>query len=142
MAEPTFYLFDGYNLVHAGGFDVPELVNRLADFLAQKGVEGIVVFDGVGDDASVGPLSVRYAADADALLERLAAERRATEVVLIVSSDNAVRATTGLDVQKRGSAAFAEQLPPVEHTERTRSELLDRLDAETLAKLQRLRRGT
>jgi hypothetical protein len=31
--------------------------------------------------------------------------------------------------------------PPVEHTERERSELLDRLDPETLARLERLRRG-
>lgn len=141
MAEPGFYLFDGYNLLHAGGYEVAELVNRLADFLASKGAEGIVVFDGVGDDAVIGFLTVRYAPNADALLERIAAELRVSEHVLIVSSDAAVRETTGINVQKRSSAAFVGELPPLKHTERTRSELLDRLDPETLAKLQRLRRG-
>ena len=35
MAEPTLYLFDGYNLLHAGSFDDPrELVDRLASFVA------------------------------------------------------------------------------------------------------------
>ena len=30
MADPTFYLFDGYNLLHAGGFaGVRELTDRL-----------------------------------------------------------------------------------------------------------------
>jgi len=141
VTEPSFYLFDGYNLLHAGGYEVAELVNRLADFVASKGAEGIVVFDGVGDDAAIGLLRVRYAPNADALLERLAAERRGSEHVLIVSSDAAVRATTGINVRKRSSADFATELPPVKHTERTRSELADRLDPETLARLQQLRRG-
>ena len=82
MADPTLYLFDGYNLLHAGGFgDTRELADRLADFVAVRGVRGVVVFDGVGTDAELGPLSVRYAADADTLLERLAAEHRDREEV-------------------------------------------------------------
>jgi hypothetical protein len=44
-------------------------------------------------------------------------------------------------VKKLSSQEFARELPEVEHTERRRSELLDRLDDETLAKLERLRRG-
>jgi predicted RNA-binding protein with PIN domain len=140
--EPSLYLFDGYNLLHAGGYvDARELVDRLADFVALRGARGVVVFDGVGEDAELGPLAVRYAPDADTLLERLAAEYRDSEAVMLVSSDAAIRGTAGVQVQKLGSAEFARGLPPVEHTERRRSELLDRLDAETLAKLERLRRG-
>ena len=77
MGEPSLYLFDGWNLLHAGEFaDARELVDTLAGFVAMRGARGIVVFDGVGEDATLGPLEVRYAPDADSLLERLAAERR------------------------------------------------------------------
>ena len=83
MAEPTLYLFDGYNLLHAGPFDDPrELVDRLASFVALSGARGVVVFDGVGEERVHGPLEVRYAEHADALLERLAAEHRGREVGL------------------------------------------------------------
>ena len=35
MAEPTLYLFDGYNLLHAGSFaDRDELVDTLASYVA------------------------------------------------------------------------------------------------------------
>ena len=73
-AEPTLYLFDGYNLLHAGEFEDPrELVDALASFVAVQGARGVIVFDGVGEDRAHGPLEVRYADHADALLERLAA---------------------------------------------------------------------
>ena len=72
MADPTLYLFDGYNLLHAGPFsDRRELVDALASFVATSGARGIAVFDGVGDNAEIGRLSVRFAPDADSLLERL-----------------------------------------------------------------------
>jgi len=103
VAEPTLYLFDGYNLLHAGPFDDPrELVDRLASFVALHGARGVVVFDGVGEERTHGPLEVRYAPHADALLERLAAEHRAAETVCLVSSDSAVRGTPG---RKSRSAA-------------------------------------
>ena len=57
-----------------GREDVRELVDELASFVAMSGARGVVVFDGVGEEHQVGPLSVRYAPDADTLLERLAAE--------------------------------------------------------------------
>ena len=35
MAEATLYLFDGYNLLHAGDFrDASQLVDALASFVA------------------------------------------------------------------------------------------------------------
>ena len=42
MAEPTLYLFDGYNLLHAGEFEDPrELVDRLASFVAMRGARAV-----------------------------------------------------------------------------------------------------
>lgn len=143
MADPTIYLFDGHNLLHAGAFaDARELTDALASFVALRGARGVVVFDGAGEEQELGPLSVRYAAHADTLLERLAAEHRGQENVCLVSSDAAVRGTSGIDVQKRSSRIFLrEELEPVRHSEETRSQLRDRLDAETRERLERLRRG-
>jgi hypothetical protein len=60
LPEPTLYLFDGYNLLHAGPFEDPrELVDRLASYVALLGARGVLVFDGVGEDIAYGPLEVR-----------------------------------------------------------------------------------
>jgi predicted RNA-binding protein with PIN domain len=142
VAEPTLYLFDGYNLLHAGPFDDPrELVDRLASFVAMHGARGVVVFDGVGEERTHGPLEVRYAAHADALLERLAAEHRATETVCLVSSDAAVRGTSGQEVQKRSAKNFFVALEEPAHGETSRYRLGDRVDDETRKRLEELRRG-
>ena len=142
LPETTLYLFDGYNLLHAGGFgDVRELVDRLASFVAQAGARGIVVFDGHGQDLERGPLSVRYAPHADTMLERLAAEHRGQEQVCLVSSDLAVRGTSGVEVRKLSSKTFVRDLGSTEHSERAPLRLGERLDEETRAKLEKLRRG-
>jgi len=142
VAEPTLYLFDGYNLLHAGDFDDPrELVDRLASFVALRGARGVVVFDGGGDDRAHGPLEVRYAADADTLLERLAAENRGSETVCLVSSDSAVRGTSGQEVHKRSSATFLDELEEARHGEPSRYQVADRVDEETRKRLEKLRRG-
>ena len=142
MAEPTLYLFDGHNLFHAGSYkDLRELRDELASFVALKGARGYLVFDGTGPDESYGPLEVRYAKNADTMLERLAAEHRATEEVCLVSSDSAVRGTSGLQVQKRSSATFVSELEAVTHNEERPHHLRDTLDDETRAKLERMRRG-
>jgi predicted RNA-binding protein with PIN domain len=142
VAEPTLYLFDGYNLLHAGTFEDPrELVDRLASFVALHGARGVVVFDGAGDERAHGPLEVRYAPHADALLERLAAEHRLTETVCLVSSDSAVRGTSGQEVQKRSSRAFLADLDDPRHEETRPSRVGDRVDDETRKRLERLRRG-
>lgn len=142
MADPTMYLFDGSNLFHAGAYaDRDELVDALASFVALRGARGVVVFDGVGTERTVGPLSVRYAPHADDVLERLAAENRDREAVLVVTSDAAVRGTAGQSVQKAGSRAFLEELGVTSHLEESASRVRDRLDDETRAKLERLRRG-
>jgi len=142
VAEPTLYLFDGYNLLYAGEFDEPrELVDILASFVAMHGARGVVVFDGVGEERAHGPLEVRYAPHADALLERLAAENRTTETVCLVSSDSAVRGTSGQEVQKRGSRTFLADLESPQQTESGPSRLADRVDEETRKRLEELRRG-
>jgi len=142
VAEPTLYLFDGSNLFHAGGYrDRRTLVDELASFVALKGSRGIVVFDGAGTDHDVGPLSVRYAAHADTLLERLAAEHRRSDEVVLVSSDTTLRSAADLRVDKRGAARFLAELPATGHSEEQASRLRDRVDEETRAKLERLRRG-
>jgi len=142
VGDPTLYLFDGFNLLHAGDFaDARELIDTLASFVALKGARGVLVFDGVGDDLERGPLSVRYHPHADTLLERLAAENRARERVCVVSSDAAVRGTAGRTVQTLGSPTFLRDMEIVAPPGVQRSELADRLDAETRARLERLRRG-
>jgi predicted RNA-binding protein with PIN domain len=142
VAEPTLYLFDGFNLLHAGGFGSPdELRDLLASWVAAKGARGVLVFDGHGADEEHGPLAVRWAADADALIERLAAEHRRGEQVAVVSSDEAVRGTSGVEVRKLSSRLFLGELTRPEHIDRTRGDLRDKLDAETLERLERLRRG-
>ena len=142
MPDPTLYLFDGYNLLHAGAFeDVRELTDALASFVALNGARGVVVFDGVGEELQLGSLAVRYAVHADTLLERLAAEHRGGERVCLVSSDAAVRGTSGQEVRKLSSQTFLGDLEPARHNEDDASRLRDRLDDETRARLERLRRG-
>lgn len=142
MAEPTLYLFDGHNLLHAGSFSGQrELTDALASFVALRGARGVLVWDGAGTDAEIGPLSVRYAPHADALLERLAAEHRHAEEVCLVSSDFAVRGTSGQEVQKRSSGAFVGELEQGRRAEPHGSRLRDSLDDETRERLERLRRG-
>jgi predicted RNA-binding protein with PIN domain len=146
MPDPTLYLFDGHNLLHAGAFaGHEELVDVLASFVAGRGARGVVVFDGRGEERQVGPLSVRYAPHADDVLERLAAEDRGDEAVCLVSSDAAVRGVSGQEVRKLSSRLFLAELEPEAHRDHEQrgsgGRVGDRLDAETRARLERLRRG-
>jgi predicted RNA-binding protein with PIN domain len=143
VPDPTLYLFDGYNLLHAGEHaERQELVDRLASFVALRGAPGIVVFDGVGEDHAYGSLAVRFAQPADQLLERLAATHRRTERVLLVSSDRAIRETAGQEVRKVGSRDFMSGLrsEPTEHAPPTRSKLGDSVGGETRRRLEEWRR--
>jgi len=146
MPDPTLYLFDGHNLLHAGTFEGhDELVDTLASFVAGRGARGVVVFDGYGEERHVGPLSVRYAPHADDVLERLAAEHRRHETVCLVSSDAAIRGVSGQEVRKLSSRLFLADLEPETHRDHEHrgsgGGVGDRLDAETRARLERLRRG-
>src|SRR5207253_9593913 len=142
MAESVLYLFDGYNLLHAGEYeDARELRDVLASFVALKGARGVLVFDGAGADETHGPLEIRFAENADTLLERLAAENRDRHEVILVSSDVAVRGTSGQAVQKVSSRTFLGDLEAVEHSEDRPRRIRDRLDPATREALERMRRG-
>jgi predicted RNA-binding protein with PIN domain len=142
MPDPTLYLFDGFNLLHASGFADPrELTDKLASFVAERGARGVLVFDGSGEDLSYGPLEVRFAEHADSLLERLAAENRNLERVCLVSSDSAVRGTSGQEVAKLSSATFVRDFSLEQHTGESPMRLEDKLDPKTRERLEKLRRG-
>ncbi|MGH3010911.1 MAG: NYN domain-containing protein [Gaiellaceae bacterium] len=142
------YLFDGYNILHAGDFgDRRQLVDALASFVAVRGARGVVVFDGVGEDAAYGALEVRFASPADPLLERLAAEHRRDEDVWVISSDRAIRGTAGQETRRLSSKTFLRDLAaeqgsgPGQAVGPGRSQVEDALDAETKERLERFRRS-
>jgi predicted RNA-binding protein with PIN domain len=136
------YLFDGYNLLHAGGFaDARELIDVLASYVAVRGARGVVVFDGVGEDVTRGPLEVRYAANADTLLERLAAEHRDRENVVLITSDSTVGWASGIEVAKLSSQTFLRDFEQAEHRDDRPEGLAGKLDQATRDLLERLRRG-
>jgi predicted RNA-binding protein with PIN domain len=142
VPDASLYLFDGYNLLHAGPFvDARDLADALASFVATRGARGVVVFDGVGEDAKLGPLEVRFAPDADSALERLAAEHRDRERVLLVSSDKAVLGTAGRQVAQLSSQTFFRDLDLPATAARAPGGLADKLDEATRARLEQLRRG-
>ncbi len=142
MADASLYLFDGFNLLHAGPYADPrELADALASFVATRGARGVLVFDGAGEDVQLGPLSVRFAPDADTLLERLAAEHRERERVLLVSSDRAVLETAGRQVAQLSSQTFFGDFEPPASPGAPPGGLGDKLDEDTRARLERLRRG-
>lgn len=142
MTESSLYLFDGYNLLHAGPFaDARELVDLLASYVAVRGARGIVVFDGVGDDVTRGPLEVRYAAHADTLLERLAAEHRNREKVVLVTSDSTVGWASGIEVAKLSSQTFLRDFEQAVHRDDRPEGLAGKLDQATRDLLEKLRRG-
>jgi predicted RNA-binding protein with PIN domain len=139
----VLYLFDGNNVLHAGSFrDRRDLVDRLAGYVALQGARGVVVFDGVGEDSAVGPLEVRFAAHADDLLERLAAEHRSQEPVTVVSSDRAVRATAGPQTRRVSAGTFLVELAAERPSSATppRSTVEGALDEETRRRLENFRR--
>jgi predicted RNA-binding protein with PIN domain len=88
-----------------------------------------------------GTLEVRYAAHADTVLERLAAENRERARVLLVTSDATLAAAAGVGVAKLSSQTFLRDFEAAEHRDSRPEGLAGKLDAETRARLERLRRG-
>jgi predicted RNA-binding protein with PIN domain len=142
VADGTLYLFDGHNLLHAGPFaDTRELADALASYVAERGASGVLVFDGVGDDLRRGPLEIRFAPHADTVLERLAVEHRSRREVILVTSDSTVAAAAGTLVQRLSSKTFFRDLPPSDRRPAPPGGLAGKLDPETRARMERLRRG-
>ena len=88
-----------------------------------------------------GPLQVRYAPHADTLLERLAAEHRGQEKVLLVTSDATVAAAAGAQVAKLSTQGFFRDLEPADRQVDAPRGLEGKLDEATRARLERMRRG-
>jgi predicted RNA-binding protein with PIN domain len=140
----VLYVFDGNNILHAGQFgDRRELIDRLAGYVALQGARGVLVFDGHGEETTVGPLEVLFATHADDVVERLAAENRGRERVTVVSSDRAVRATAGQETRRVSAKAFLRELLEEASPSpgATKSTVEDALDEETRSRLERWRRG-
>jgi predicted RNA-binding protein with PIN domain len=136
------YLFDGSNILHAGGLDQGRLVDLLAGYVALAGARGIVVFDGAGRERTVGALEVRFATPADPQIERLAAEHRDTAEVVVVSSDRTLRSTAGHRVEHRSAERFLREVEPGRaRGAPAHGRVEDALDPETRARLERWRRG-
>ena len=113
----------------------------LASYVALRGARGIVVFDGVGEDATRGPLEVRFAPHADTLLERLAAEHRRQDTVVLVTSDSTVGWASGIEVAKLSSQTFLRDFERSEHRDERHGGLAGKLDEATRDSLEKLRRG-
>ena len=75
------------------------------------------------------------------MLDREPFEQRGRGEVAMVSSDAAVRNTAGIEVRKIASQAFLAEFSRPSQPPTRRGDLRDRLDPETLARLERLRRG-
>jgi predicted RNA-binding protein with PIN domain len=137
------YLFDGYNILHTAGLrERDALVDSLASFVALRGARGIVVFDGFGEDRAHGSLEVRFAPEADSLIERLAAEHRSHEEVWVISSDQAIRGTAGQETRRVSSKTFLTELggTSAQDSPAQRSQIGDSLDENTRSILERFRR--
>ena len=156
MADPL-WIVDGDNAAHRlvpGAADHrrsrDQLVAQVAGYAAQAGIDVVIVFDGVGDDRTVGRTSVRYAGSvsADTVIERLAAQAQEGREVMVVSSDNVLRhvaAKGGVEVMHAGellsrlSAGAPDDGPKT--AARQRFQLADSLDPKVREALERLRRG-
>ena len=84
---------------------------------------------------------MRFAPDADTALERLAVEHRRREHVVLVSSDATVLETAGREVARLSAQTFFRDLDAPELPASPAGGLADKLDEETRARLERLRRG-
>ena len=94
--------------------DAAELVERLAAWAAEEGVQALAVFDGPAPDTPPRP-TVELAGTAESADDRIAAEASARtargEIVWLVTSDRGLRARAGGDAARTiGGGAFARLL--------------------------------
>ena len=161
----TLYIVDGYNVLHAffRGAGKDEifarrdwLADRLAGFAAVRGASAVLVFDGHGTKSTCStpikgtPIEVCFAGGkytADTLIARRIADRPADVSVVVVSADQ--------EVQRTASRAGVSRMTPLElgaqlhaghesldsshEASRMPSRLEDKVDPETLRRLEDLR---
>ena len=166
MTSPL-YIVDGYNVLHAlfRGADKEEifarrdwLADRLASFAAVRGARAVLVFDGHGPRSTSAvpipgaPVEVCFAGGrftADTLIARRIAEQPADVAVTVVSGDQEVqraaaragvsRMTTQELAAELADSAGGQALDSAQDSTRMLSRLEDKVDPETLRRLEEMR---
>ena len=167
MSERELYIVDGYNVLHAffHGASKEELfarrewlADRLASFAGLHGADVVLVFDGHGEQSSScetaggGNVEVCFAGGkftADTLIARRIAEQPADVSSIVVSADQEVQRTaTKAGVRRMTPHELgllindpAEGLDSSPEPSRMPSRLEDKVDLETLRKLESLRKA-
>lgn len=164
----TLYIVDGYNVLHAlfRGADKEEifarrdwLADRLASFAALRGARLALVFDGKGlrttSDVPIkgAPVEVVFAGGgftADTLIARRIADQPADVQVIVVSADQEVQRTASragvsrmtpleLAAELREDDRHGQALDSASDSNRMPSRLEDKVDPETLRRLEEMR---
>ncbi len=164
----TVYIVDGYNVLHAlfQGARKEEifarrdwLTDQLAGFAALRGATAVLVFDGHGPRSSScspirgAPVEVCFAGGrftADTLIARRIAEQPADVSVIVVSADQEVQRTAAkagvsrmtpreLGAELGGGGETGQALDSASDSTRMPSRLEDKVDPETLRRLEDLR---
>jgi predicted RNA-binding protein with PIN domain len=162
------YIVDGYNVLHAlfRGAEKEEifarrdwLADRLASFGALQGARVVLVFDGKGPQSTSSepikgaPIEVVFAGGrftADTLIARRIAGQPADVEVVVVSADQEVQRTASragvsrmtppeLGVALGSAGETGQALDSASGSHRIPSRLEDKVDPETLRRLEELR---
>jgi len=150
------YVIDGDNVCHlrGPGDDYQRarelLVGEIAGYMAQAGIDAVVVLDGHGAGRQIGRTRVTHSGrdTADTVIERLAHTHHVDREVTVVSSDSVLRHVaqrSGVNVMS--AREFSDRLAaaPRERFQAERPSdrrlLGDLLDPEVRAALERMRRG-
>jgi predicted RNA-binding protein with PIN domain len=154
-ADPLF-IVDGDNVTHARGHagDYARARERtltdVASYMAQAGIDAVVVLDGAGRNARLGRVQVVHSGgeSADTVIERLAHRRSERREVTVVSSDAVLRHVAHRGgVHVMSAREFLDRLAalptgePAKETPAKRYTLADSLDPAVRAALERMRRG-
>ncbi|HTX68142.1 MAG TPA: NYN domain-containing protein [Thermoleophilia bacterium] len=164
----TVYIVDGYNVLHAlfRGADKEEifahrdwLADRLASYAAVQGARAVLVFDGSGPHSTSSepikgaPVEVVFAGGrftADTLIARRIASCPADVQVVVVSADQEVQRTASragvsrmtpleLGAELGVTGQHGQALDSAPDSSRMPSRLEDKVDPETLRRLEELR---
>ena len=164
----TLYIVDGYNVLHAmfRGAEKEEifarrdwLADRLASFAALRGARIVLVFDGSGarstsrEPIKGAPVEVVFAGGrfiADTLIARRIAEQPADVEVVVVSADQEVQRTASragvrrmtppeLAAELSDDDTNGQALDSASDSTRMPSRLEDKVDPETLRRLEEMR---
>jgi predicted RNA-binding protein with PIN domain len=165
MADRILYIVDGYNVLHAlhPGFKKSDLadqrqwlIDQLAGLAAARSARVTLVFDAAGRQSTSSEpvkgaaVEVVFAGGrlgADTLIARRIADQPADTIVVVVSADQEVQRTAARAGVSRMTPrelglemnSFAELLALSPDTSTMRSTLEDKVDVETLRKLEKLR---